>query len=159
MVWKKSVPSSWLEEQWKQILKAIVVYITCEGRYNNAMIYHFKFINHFTGKSPLNFPFYLHKSLGKMAHQVKVQPTKIVSRLSHHGCIQLLIQDLLKRRNMAWPYLFFWNGFEIGLQPEEKGKSLAKKSSTPRSGRRRRKAISPVKTKKVKRNLDFSENG
>ena len=32
VVWKKSVPSSWLEERWQQLLKAIVVYITCEGR-------------------------------------------------------------------------------------------------------------------------------
>ena len=38
VVWKKSVPSSWLEEKWQQLLKAIVVYITCEGRYNKAMI-------------------------------------------------------------------------------------------------------------------------
>ena len=31
VVWKKSVPSSWLEENWKQLLKAIVVYLTYEG--------------------------------------------------------------------------------------------------------------------------------
>ena len=92
VVWKKSVPSSWLEERWHQLLKAIVVYITCERRYNRAMIYHFKLMNHFTGRSPLNFPFYLHRILAKMAHQVKAQPTKIVGRVSHHGLIQLLIQ-------------------------------------------------------------------
>ena len=40
IVWKKSVPSSWLEEKWKQLLKAITVYLTYEGRYNRAMIYH-----------------------------------------------------------------------------------------------------------------------
>ena len=115
VVCKKSVPSTSLEERWQQLLKAIVVYITCEGRYNRAMIYHFKLMNHFTGKSPLNLPFYLHKSLGKMAHQVKDQPTNIAGRLSHHGLIQLLIQELLKRRNMAWTHFLFWNGFEIGL--------------------------------------------
>ena len=70
---------------------------------------------------------------------------------------------------MAWPYFLFSNGFETGLQPKEKGKSLPINSSTPRSGRRRRRAISPTpvveqppsssKTKKVKRNLDFSEKG
>ena len=32
VVWKKSVPSTWLEERWKQLLKEISVYITCEGR-------------------------------------------------------------------------------------------------------------------------------
>ena len=69
---------------------------------------------------------------------------------------------------MEWPYFLFWNGFETGLQPEEKGKSPAKKSSTPRSGKRKRRAISPAaseqlpsssKANKVKRNLDFSEKG
>ena len=52
------------------------------------------------------------------------------------------------------------------MQPEDKGKSSSKKSSTPRSGKRKRRAISPIivdqaspapKTKKAKRNLDFSE--
>ena len=57
VVWKKSVPSSWLEERWQQLLKVIVLYITCKGRYNRAMIYHFNLMNHFTGKSPLNLPF------------------------------------------------------------------------------------------------------
>ena len=87
VVWKKSVPSTWLEERWQQLLKSIVVYITCEGRYNKEMIYHFKLMNHFTRNSPLNLPFYLHKILTKMSDQVKAQPTKIDVRLSHHGLI------------------------------------------------------------------------
>ena len=91
MVWKKSVPSSWLEENWQQLLKAIMIYLTYEGRYNRAMIYHFKLMKYFIGKNPLNLPFYLYRSLGKMAHQVKSQPSKITSRLCHHGLIQLLV--------------------------------------------------------------------
>ena len=70
-VWKKSIPSTWLEEKWQQLLKAILVYITCEGMYNRVMICHFKLMNHFTSRIPLNLPFYLHMSLTKMAHQVK----------------------------------------------------------------------------------------
>ena len=48
VVWKKSIPSTWIKERWQQLLKAILVYITCEGRYDRAMIYHFKLMNHFT---------------------------------------------------------------------------------------------------------------
>ena len=36
----------------------------------------------------------------------------------------------------------FWNEIETSLQPEEKGKSPLKKSTTPRSGKRKRRAIS-----------------
>ena len=96
-------------------MKAILVYITYEGSYNRVMIYHLKLMNHFTGRSPLNLPFYLHKSLTKMAHQVKAQPTKITGRLSHHGVIQLIVQELLQRKKIAWAYFLFWNEFETAL--------------------------------------------
>ena len=68
VVWKKSIPSTWLEEKWQQLLKAILDYITCEGRYNMVMIYHFQLMNHFTSISPLNLPFYLQKSLSNITH-------------------------------------------------------------------------------------------
>ena len=101
IIWKKSIPTTWLDENWQHLLKAILVYITCEGRYNRVMIYHFKLMNHFTGRSPLNLPFYLHKSLTKMAHQVKSQATKIAGRLSHNGLITLIVLELLQRRNIT----------------------------------------------------------
>ena len=34
IVSKKRIPSSYIEEKWQHFLKAILVYITCEGRYN-----------------------------------------------------------------------------------------------------------------------------
>ena len=73
---------------------------------------------------------------------------------------------MLQRRNVAWAYFLFWNEFETGLQPEDKGKSPSKKSTTVGIGKRKRRAISPVtvdqpsptaKTNQAKRNLDFSE--
>ena len=131
VVWKKSIPSTWLEEKWQQLLKAILVYITCEGRYNRVMIYHFKLMNHFTCRSPLNLPFYLHKSLTKMAHQVKSQPTKIAGRLSHHALIKIILQELLQRGNIAWTYFLFWNEFETSLQPEDKVSPLQRSPPLP----------------------------
>ena len=71
MIWKKNVAMSSLEPEWQALLKEIIAYITCEGRYNRAMLYHFKLLNHFTGKEEINLPFYLHKALTKMAKQVK----------------------------------------------------------------------------------------
>ena len=79
------------------------------------MIYHFKLMNHFTGRSPLNFPFYLYKILTKMVHQVKSKPAKIASRLSHHGLIKLIVLELLQIRNVAWTYFLFWNEFETKM--------------------------------------------
>jgi hypothetical protein len=48
IIWQKDVPRSYLKEKWQHFLKAIQVYITCEGRYGRVMLYHFKLMNHFT---------------------------------------------------------------------------------------------------------------
>ena len=101
-----------------------------------------------------------------MAYQVRAKPPKIAGRLSHHGLIKLIVSKLMQRRNIAWAYFLFKIEFETKLQPENKKRSSSKKSSTPRSGKRKRRAISPIavdqaspsyKTKKAKSNLDFSE--
>jgi hypothetical protein len=156
-----------LEDKWQHLLKLILVYITCEGRYNRVMIYHFKLMNHFIGRSPLNLPYYLHRSLTKMDHQVKAKPSKVVGRLPHHGLIKLLIYELLQRRNKDWGNCLFWNEFQTHLQPEDKKGSSSRKSSTPKSGKRKRRAISLVavdqsspssKSKKAKKKLDFSKD-
>jgi hypothetical protein len=169
LIWKKDIPMSFLEPKWKALLKAIFAYITCEGRYNRVMFYHFKLLNHFTGRSPINFPFYLHKALTKMARQVKVKPTKVASRLSHQGMITLIVKESLKKKQVDWNYFLFWNEFQTDVQQDEKGKkSAAKKSITPKSSRRKRRAISPpreptepssAKRKRTKRKLQFGKEG
>jgi hypothetical protein len=58
IIWKRDIPIPHLEEKWESLLKAIQLYITTEGRYNKAMLYHFKLMDHFTGKVSLNLPYY-----------------------------------------------------------------------------------------------------
>jgi hypothetical protein len=107
IIWKRDIPMSFLEPKWHSLLKEIFVYITCEGRYNRVMFYHFNRLNHFTGRDRINLPFYFHKTLTKMARQVKIKPTKVASRLSHHGLITLLIKESLKKKQVTWNYFLF----------------------------------------------------
>jgi hypothetical protein len=166
ITWKKDIPRSFLEEKWQHFLKSIQVYITCEGRYGRVMFYHFKLMNHFTGRCPLNLPFYLHRSLTKMTHQVQAKPSKVQGRLSHHSLIKLIVLEELQRSNKTWEHLLFWGEFEPEPQPKDKKKISSKKSSTPMSSKRKRRAISPVqieepvsssKSKRAKKKLDFSQ--
>jgi hypothetical protein len=166
IIWQKDTPRVYLEEKWKHLLKAIQVYITCEGRYGRVMLYHFKLMNHFTGRCSLNLPFYLHKSLTKMAHQVQAKPSKVQGRLFHHSLIKLIVLEQLQRRDKSWEHLLFWGEFEPEPQPKDKKKTSSTKSSTPQSSKRKRRAISPVmaeeptsssKSKRAKKMLDFSQ--
>jgi hypothetical protein len=166
IIWKRDVPRSHLEEKWKQLLKVIQVYITCEGRYGRVMLYHFKLMNHFTGRNLLNFPHYLHRSLTKMAHQVQAKPEKVSTRIFHHGLIKLIVMEELQKRVKTWDYLLFWGQFEQEIQLKGKRKTPTKGSSTSRSSKRKRRALSLVQTeeptpspstKTTKKNLDFDQ--
>jgi hypothetical protein len=66
ITWKKSMLVSHLEDEWHDLFKGIQLYITSEGRHDKLMLYHFKLLDHFTGKTLLNLPFFLHKSLTKV---------------------------------------------------------------------------------------------
>jgi hypothetical protein len=112
LIWKKDIPMSYLEPKWQSLLKEILVYITCEGRYNRVMFYHFKLLNHFTGREPINLPYFFHKTLTKMARQVKSQPAKVISRLSHQGIITLLVREALQKKRIEWGFFLFWNEFQ-----------------------------------------------
>jgi hypothetical protein len=121
-------------------------------------------MNHFTSRNPLNLPYFLHKILSKMAHQVKAKTNKVAGRISHHGLVKLLVCELLQRRSKEWNYFLLWNDFQIDIQPEGKKSPHSKNFSTPRSGKRRRTAISPVlvnkpspssKINRTKKKLNF----
>jgi hypothetical protein len=98
IIWKRDIPTSYLEKKWQILLKTIQVYITCEGRYDRVMLYHFKLMDHFTNKVPLNFPYYFHRSLIKMSHKVQDEPNKIQKTLFHFGLINMIIVEELRRR-------------------------------------------------------------
>ena len=124
------------------------------------MIYHFKLLNHFTGRAEINLPFYLHKALIKMSKKVKSEPTKLASRLSHHGQITLLVKNALQKRQIEWNYFLFWNGFST--EHDKHGKKLSPKSSV-----RKRRAVTlppeeqpqPLpKKRRSRKKLDFDKD-
>jgi len=167
ITWKKEIPAAFLEPKWRALLKAIKVYITCEGRYHRVMFYHFKLLNHFTGREAINLPHYLHKTLEKMSKQVQAKPSKLATRLSHPGLITLLIKELLRKRSIEWNNFLFWNEFQTEVAQEEAAKQQkGKKGITPKSSKRKRRAISPQapeeqpstsKRRRSKKKLSFEQ--
>jgi len=74
-------------------------YFPCEGRFHMVYQYHFKLFLHFTGKKPLDIPFYLFKSLGKMADNVQAKPKENSTFVFHHGLIKLSVVEELNKLN------------------------------------------------------------
>ena len=51
--WAKGIPSSYLKNEWAEVVKLIKIYLTCERRYNVVFIYHMIFIFHVAGVKTL----------------------------------------------------------------------------------------------------------
>jgi hypothetical protein len=66
---RAGVPSQYLREPFQKLLKVIRRYFTCERRSDRIYPHHIRMLMHFTGKIPLNLPFFLHQILGGMAGQ------------------------------------------------------------------------------------------
>lgn len=96
------VPKEYLPEHHSKLLQAIQRYFTCEGRFGRICQYHFTPLMHFTRKSPLNLPFYLLRSLNKMANKVQGKQSQVEPNLSHFSLTKLLVLEELNKRKQSW---------------------------------------------------------
>jgi hypothetical protein len=107
---------SYLDEEWQDLFKGIQLYITSEGRYDKLMMYHFKLMDHFTNKTPINLPYFLYHSLTKVCRRIRAQPLSIKNTLCHLGLIKLILLQELKQQGRTWEHFLFWEGFETQNQ-------------------------------------------
>jgi hypothetical protein len=127
------------------------------------MLYHFKLLDHFIGKTLLNLPFFLHKSLTKVCKKIRAEPLSMKNTLCHFGLIKLIILEELRQKGRTWKQFLFWEGFETQTQPmNEQWKDGKKKLTPQRSLRKRRTLIGPpedrisgVKSHRSKKKLNF----
>jgi hypothetical protein len=163
--WTKGMLVSYLDEEWQHLFKGIQLYITSEGRYDKLMMYHFKLMDHFTGKTPINLPYFLYHSLSKVCKRIKAQPLSMKATLCHLGLIKLILLQELKQQGRSWEHFLFWEGFETQNQTANEQMAGARKQFSPQSSSRRRRALSGpsedrasrLKSHSLKRKLNFEQ--
>jgi hypothetical protein len=98
--WSEGTSRTWLEPQWAQVLIILQRYLTCEGRYTIIFPCHARLLLHFTG-TLLNIPFFLLKSLKRMAEQVQ-RVSEFRGSLFHFGLVKILITFALSKKQETW---------------------------------------------------------
>jgi hypothetical protein len=98
--WTEGTSRAWLEPQWAQVLIILQRYLTCEGRYTIIFPCHARLLLHFTG-TLLNVPFFLLKSLKRMAEQVQ-RVSEFRGSLFHFGLVKILITFALSKKQETW---------------------------------------------------------
>lgn len=82
--------------------------------------YHFKLLLHFTGKTSIDLPFYLFRSLSKICDKVHLRKEAYETSLLNHGLIKLIVLHELQRVGRDWDTFIFMSGFKskTGLSPQ-----------------------------------------
>lgn len=95
-------PNIYLQEQYVNLMKVIKIYFTCEGRFSKIYKYHLRLIWKFTESKPMNLPYFVLKSLERMATKVKIQKDNHASSLFHFSLIKILVKHVVERKKMLW---------------------------------------------------------
>jgi hypothetical protein len=72
--WSQGIHVAWIKDEWKGDLIEVHIYITGEGRFIIIHCYHLCFLMHLSGDKEINLPYYMLKSLTKMAKRVQGHP-------------------------------------------------------------------------------------
>jgi hypothetical protein len=94
--------------------------------------YHIRLLLHFTRKKPLKLPFYLYRSLEKMADRVQARDDQLKSSLFHFSLVNLLVVEELRKLNMNWDS--FLTSANISLDPKGDNPLSIEKSTSNSSG-------------------------
>jgi hypothetical protein len=87
-------------EGFDKMLRVIQIYFTYEGRFSMIYQYHIILLLHFTCKFLMNIPFYLFRSIDKMADRVKAKSKAVSTSVFHSGMIKILLMEDLKKKNI-----------------------------------------------------------
>jgi hypothetical protein len=97
-----TIPRELLLESHRNLLRVIQRFFICEGGFTRVYQYHIRLLMHFTYKKHLNIPYYIFRSLGKMAAIVQVRRYQGEPGLFHFSLIKMLVLEDLRKRNLDW---------------------------------------------------------
>ena len=110
--WGKGVHVQNFKHEWREPIKILQSYITCEGRYASIFKYHIRFLQHLSHESKMNLPFLFLKILQKMSSRVREHQDHTKQSIFHHGLIKFIISTVLQKKGKNWDYFLFQSGFQ-----------------------------------------------
>jgi hypothetical protein len=163
--WSQRIPNKWLKKEWRSILAVVQKYITYEGRFSTIHYYHIRILMHLNGDKEMNLPFYLLKSLTKMAKRIQSHPQTALQSLFHQGLIKILVMYALSEVQVSWKQRLSSLGFEEQVSktqkttPDKKTRISTRKGNTSKSTSKVQEEASPImrETRSSKRNLALQQ--
>lgn len=99
---KKGLPQPTIIGKWQDLLFLLQTFVTSEGRYTLAFIYHFRLLSSFEAGKLISFPHFLLRGLENMVKNVQSgSVTRVAAKLCHHALIMMLVKKKLEKKGIA----------------------------------------------------------
>ena len=127
--WGKGVQLDKFKPEWRETIKILQSYITCEGIFSMVFKYHIRFLQHLNQHSRMNLLFLFLKSLQKMSNRIKGHSDHTQQSVFHHGLIKLIVCTVLQNKRKTWDYFLLWSGFHNEKEDQPKKRQMNKQYS------------------------------
>jgi len=95
-------PFRFLRSEYAPMMRLIMLYFTCEGRFSQVYSYHIRLLMHFTWVRMMNIPVFLCRNIERMVPLMqRKSPAQQYRSLYHYGLIQLVVIHQLAQQGIS----------------------------------------------------------
>ena len=112
-------PSRFLWAEYVSIMKLIMQYFTCDGRFSLVSTCHIRMLMHFTRVRMMNIPVFFCQDFQRMSSVFQRRtPAQQHRSLCHHGLIQLIVSHQLRQQGISWADFISHEVFTTTSRPQ-----------------------------------------
>jgi len=99
---KRTFPFRFVHDKYAPMIKIIMKYFTCEGRFSRLYNYHIRLFMHFTRVKMMNIPYFLFRNTEKVAYIVQKNPyPQQMNSIYHYSLIKMIVLHHLNLLNIS----------------------------------------------------------
>jgi len=99
----RAFPFIFLRDEYAPLMRLIMKYFSCEGRFSRLYVYHIRLLMHFTKVSMMNLPFFMCNNIEKMKNFMQHKnPQQQLNSVYHFDLIKILVDHQLGLQGIAW---------------------------------------------------------
>lgn len=96
-------PFKYLQDTYGPLIKLIIKYFSCEGRFSRLYAYHIRLLMHFTRVRMMNIPYFICWNIDKMTTLVQRKPPhQQYNSIYHFALIKIVVLHQLNLLNVSW---------------------------------------------------------
>ena len=110
-------PFMFLKDEFAPLMKLIIRYFSCEGRFSRLYTYHIHLLMHFTRVRMMKIPYFMYHNIERMTYLVQRKtPTQQHRSIYHYALIKITMIKQLTQQGITWED-FISRDFFTALQP------------------------------------------